>query len=322
MHEEFSIKLWPAKKRRRSEIYNRWKFRGPVKGTVDGILLAVYDKKVVGQLGLIPVKLISGGKEYKAQWACDLIVDHDHRKSGIGNKLFKAAMERDMITLGNNPSPKADILMTKAGFKPFKCGRLMVFPIDPGILVKWAVPKKISAINPVVASVIKPYFAVKKKNILKAKTDFYICELNDIDLLISQRQTKDKNPQIRHDKEFLEWRASGFLNYFPKLKTIMSSKGSYALYSHFGLNFNIYEWHCTDEDDFSGMFSYLFNECVKEKTDMVQVIANSAEEIKRLSNAGFVKSRNDEKVIYYAKEDPFRDSGRFYFTLYDTDLNF
>ena len=41
MHEEFSVKLWPNKKRRRSEVYNRWKFRGPENGTVNGLLLAI-----------------------------------------------------------------------------------------------------------------------------------------------------------------------------------------------------------------------------------------------------------------------------------------
>lgn len=321
MHEEFSVKLWPGKKRRRSEIYNRWKFRGPEKGTVNGLLLALSDKVILGQLGLIPVTLTSEGNDYNAQWACDLIVDHDHRKSGVGNKLFKAAMERDMITLGNNPSPKANVLMTKAGFKPFKCGRLMVFPVDPGKLVSWAVPKKLSPVNPVIAKIIKPYFKLKKNNIQKLKSEFYICELNDVELLISQRQKNDSNPQIKHDKEFLEWRATGFLNYFPKLKTIMSPKGSYVLYSHFGVNFNLYEWHCADESDFLGMFAYLFRECENDETQMIQAIANSTEEMKWLSGAGFIKSRNDEKVIYYAKDDPFKDPGRFYFTLYDTDLN-
>lgn len=321
MHEEFSIKLWPTKKRRRSEVYNRWKFRGPEKGTVDGLLLAVSENKILGQLGLIPVTLISEGKEYKAQWACDLIVDHDHRKSGVGNKLFKAALERDMITLGNNPSPKADVLMAKAGFKPFKCGRQMFFPFEPKILVDWAVPKKLSSINPIVARVIKPYFKLKKKKLLKIESDFYICELNDIEMLISQRQKNDPNPQIKHDKEFLDWRASGFLNYFPKLKCIMSSKGSYALFSHFGVNFNIYEWHCADETDFRSMTSYLFGECEKEKTNMIQTVANSESEMSWLSKAGFIKSRNDEKVIYYSKDDLFKNSDKFYFTLYDTDLN-
>ena len=321
MHEEFSVKLWPNKKRRRSEVYNRWKFRGPENGTVNGLLLAISENKILGQLGLIPVTLISDGNEYEAQWACDLIVDHDHRKSGVGNKLFKTAMERDMITLGNNPSPKADALMTKAGFKPFKCGRLMVFPIVPRKLVNWAVPGKFSAINPVIEQIIKPYFTIRKNNLLKAESDFYICELGDIEQLISERQKNDTNPQIKHDRSFLNWRTSGFLNYFPKLKTIMSSKGSYALYSHFGVNFNIYEWHCNDETDFTGMFSYLFKECSLEKTEMVQAIANSENEMKWLSKAGFIKSRNDEKVIYYTKEDPIKNSNRFYFTLYDTDLN-
>ena len=47
LHGEFSKKFWPDKKRRRVESYNRWKFRGPVKGTVEGLLLALYENKIV-----------------------------------------------------------------------------------------------------------------------------------------------------------------------------------------------------------------------------------------------------------------------------------
>src|SRR5580765_5995818 len=129
MHEEFILKVWPAKRRRRVESYNRWKFRGPAKGNVDGLLLALKENKVVGQLGLLPVKLKNGSKIYNAQWACDLMVDPDYRNLGTGQILFETGLERDVITLGNNPSPRAEKLMLKIGFKPMDSGRNMVFPL-------------------------------------------------------------------------------------------------------------------------------------------------------------------------------------------------
>ncbi|MEO8210815.1 MAG: GNAT family N-acetyltransferase, partial [bacterium] len=106
-HEEFSSKVWPGKMRRRIEVYNRWKFRGPDKGDVNGLLLAINDGKVVGQLGQIPVKLKYGKEIYDAQWTCDVIVDPDLRNAGIGRKMFEFTMKRDMIGLGHNASPSA-----------------------------------------------------------------------------------------------------------------------------------------------------------------------------------------------------------------------
>ena len=79
--------MWPSKKRRRIEKYIRWKFRGNETGDVNGLLLALEKNKVVGQLGLIPVKFKHLNKIHNAQWACDLMVDPDLRKRGGRNDL-------------------------------------------------------------------------------------------------------------------------------------------------------------------------------------------------------------------------------------------
>ena len=276
---------------------------------------------IIGQLGLIPVKLKHGDKLYEAQWACDLIVDPEYRKLGTGKKLFEAGINRDKITLGNNPSPKAEALMLKSGFNPINSGRLMVFPLDPKQLVSWAVPKKYSfAVSPF-SKIIKPYFSYKKNKLKCSEKVFEKCSWKDVAELLKIRQIKNMDIQILHDENFMKWRASGFQNYFPEVSAMRTSGGSYALFSYFKPYFNIYEWYCAEESDFESIFSGLLKIASDEKATTVQIISNNEKERRLLSDTGFIRSRNNEKIIYYSQKVRFTGSEYFYFTLYDTDLN-
>ncbi len=262
-----------------------------------------------------------GDKLYEAQWACDLIVDPEFRKLGTGKKLFEAGINRDKITLGNNPSPKAETLMLNSGFEPINSGRLMVFPLDPKQLVSWAVPKKYSfAVSPV-SKIIKPYFSYKKNILRNSGKVFEICSWKDVAELLKNRQKDIKDLSILHDENFLNWRASGFQNYFPEVKAMRTTGGSYALFSYFKPYFNIYEWYCAEESDFKSMFSGLLKIASDDKAATVQLVSNNENERRLLSGIGFVRSRNNEKIIYYSQKVRFTGSEYFYFTLYDTDLN-
>jgi len=267
------------------------------------------------------VTLKHGDKLYEAQWACDLIVDPEFRKLGTGKKLFEAGIVRDKITLGNNPSPNAEALMLKSGFKPINSGRLMVFPIDPLQVVSWAIPKKYSFAVLPVSKLIKPYFSYKKNNLKKSSGEYEICSWKEAAELLIRRQQKNKDIHILHDGNFLKWRASGFQNYFPEVRALRTSSGSYALFSFFKPYFNIYEWYCANVNDFKSMFSELLNIASHEKALTVQIVSNNDKERQLLSGIGFIRSRNNEKIIYYSTTVKFPGTGYFYFTLYDTDLN-
>ena len=97
---------------------------------MSGFLLAVIDGRVVGQLGVIPVRLRVGDSETPAQWACDLMVEPALRRKGTGSLLFAAAMARDCVTLGSDPSPAADVTMARMGFQPLSSAWKMFLPLD------------------------------------------------------------------------------------------------------------------------------------------------------------------------------------------------
>ncbi len=320
-HREFCNIVWPGKKRRREEEYNRWKFRGPVNGDVNGLLLAVSSGKVLGQLGLIPVTVTSRNKQRNAQWACDLMVDPEYRKSGIGNKLFMNAFERDMITLGNNPSPRAEALMLKAGFTKISSGRMMVFPLDASHILKWIIPDKLNFATPAIAAILQIYFSYKSSKILNRESQFKECRLTEVWESIAELQSTSDAAQILHDKDFLLWRAAGFKQYSPELKCMKSEDGSFAIHCDFKPSYNIYDWNCKTFDITLEMISNVIARATKTECKIVQTVANTKEEETWLSKLGFVRARNEENIIHFSADGFLLNAGQFRFTLYDTDLN-
>lgn len=321
MQEEFCLKVWPSKRRRRVEIYNRWKFRGPAKGNVDGLLLAISENKVVGQLGLIPVKIKYGTEIYDAQWSCDFMVDPDFRNSGIGSKLFAEAKSRDMITLGHHPTPFSEKVLRKSGLRPIPSGRIMVFPVKAEYILEWVIPKKFNFLIPIAKTVVQPYFSLKINKMLKEESTFEICKWEEVTDLIKQRQDENSDPQILHDKEFLKWRADGLEKFSPVISAAKSGNGSYALHSPFSPNYDVYEWQCKKPEDIRGLLALITNLTLENKSQFMRVMANDEKEEKRLKEFGFVRSRNIESVFQYSKNNLLSKAEKFYFTLYDTDFN-
>lgn len=288
---------------------------------MDGLLLALSGKKVIGQLGLIPVKVKYGADKYDAQWACDLMVDPDYRKKGIGRLLFDEGLRRDVITLGNNPSPAAESVMMKRGFKRIESGKAMIFPINTVHLLKWAMKGKFQFAVPLLGKFVQPYFASRLKKAKKMKSSFRKCKWEDLIELISVTQGKIRNPLICHDNEFLSWRAKGIERFSPEFSAAKSENESYVLYSSFHPYLNIYDWHCGNAGDAAEMISYVFHETDEFNSEIVQLIVNDPNEEEWLSGLGFVKARNSEKIIHYSEENVLGSATKFCFTLCDADVN-
>ncbi|MBK8982158.1 MAG: GNAT family N-acetyltransferase [Ignavibacteria bacterium] len=321
LHEEFCIKVWPDKKRRRSEKYNRWKFRGKEKGDVNGLLIAVSEGKVIGQLGLIPVRLKYGKEIFDAQWACDLIVDPELRKKGIGNLLFEYGIKRNMVTLGNNPSPNAKALMLSKGFKHIRSAARMTFPLDPSDLLNWVLPSRLKFLSGISGKITMPYFNIKRKKYKSEKTEFEYCDTIATAPIISLCQTERDQAEILHDIEFLKWRVDGLENFSHRLETMKSGEKSYAVHSHFHPYYNVYDWNCTDEKLFNDMLSEIFTAAVKSGAKTIQIMANNPIEEKLLKEAGFIRSRNTETVIQSSPGKSIDSAEYFHFSYYDTDNN-
>ncbi len=232
-HVRFATKMWPSKRRRREDRYNRWKFRGPNRGAVDGLLLALSGSEVVGQLGLIPASVSIDGERFGCQWACDLMVDSSLRRRGIASLLFDAALARGIVTLGSNPSAAADVTMRRIGFASLEGPAMAVFPLDPAHILSWKIPSRLSVVIPAVSAAVRPVFWWRGRRLLRHRPDGKGAvekgSWREVAGLVAKQQARQAEPFIVHDEEFLAWRCNGLPGFAEPLDALRTEDGSYGI---------------------------------------------------------------------------------------------
>jgi GNAT superfamily N-acetyltransferase len=321
-HSQFTAKMWPAKRRRRVPAYNRWKFRGPASGSVDGLLLALSDGEVIGQLGLIPVMVRAGSETRKAQWACDLMVDSSARRKGIGSLLLKAAMARDCLTLGSNPSPAADVTMTKLGFRPIAGPRIMVLPLRLNHVLSWKIPAALSATIPAISKLGQPIVSLRYRSLARSNrlADVSECHWQEVASLIASRQARLTVPHVVHDSEFLSWRCKGLEDFASEMSAIRTDSGAYAIVGQSSPYFYVYDWWAPDQDECLALFQASFTMAKKAGSLTIQVLAQDQGEEQWLRHMGFLGMRHPFKIISYPP-DFLSNSQSFHYSIYDSDGN-
>ncbi len=317
-HAEFATKMWPNKLRRRNEAYIRWKFRGPQNGEVPGFLLAVIEGKVVGQLGLIPVKLWVDGRIFDAQWACDLMVDSATRLKGIGSLLLAAGMERDMVTLGSNPSTLADISMSKLGFLSLTGPRAMILPLKIDYVLNLLGQKRIE--NKLMKKSIQTLLNLRNLVYRKKQTEQTL-QIPTVDAIerISEHQLALTKPHIVHDSDFLNWRFSSVIP--AKIHGWVSSTAGYALSESTPRTYYVYDWFSETKSEAQSLFQRLILDAVESDSQSLMAYANSSTEVNYLKSLGFISMRTPVKVIYYPHNKFTSDTQNFHYCIYDSDGN-
>jgi GNAT superfamily N-acetyltransferase len=320
-HWAFAEKMWPDKLRRRNEAYNRWKFKGPDHGDVNGLLLAVVDGKVVGQLGLIPDRLWVDGKIYDAQWACDLMVDDDYRQMGLGSMLFAVAMDRGLVTLGSQPSPLAEITMSRIGFKPLIGPAKMFLPLDISVLIGWKLRGTLKSLVPFISKMIQPINNFRIKALVRRKSgDTRFGGLQDVAPLVIQQQSTQKEPHILHDKEFLTWRYAE--PYKPSIKTILGPEGGYAICEATSQYFYVYDWHAANKEQALALFPSIIHQAKESISKNILVFANSHLEKKLLKQQGFFQlGKKPANIIYHSDDAILEGYKNIHYCIYDSDGN-
>jgi hypothetical protein len=249
------------------------------------------------------------------------MVDPEYRRAGIGKMLFIHAFERDMMTIGNNPSPGAESLMLKAGFRKIPSGRTMVFPLQASHILKWIIPERLQFLASPVGAILQPYFSYKASSLRSNQENFHECPLDELEIAVSRKQESSHDSQVLHDITFLEWRANGFMHYSPAFSRMKTSAGSYAVHGAFKPSYNVYDWSCNSLDETREMISVILPKAKSAACRIIQIVANSTDEEDWLSSLGFIRARHEENIIHFSRDGFLNESERFRFTLYDTDLN-
>lgn len=319
VHSAFASKMWPSKKRRREEKYLRWKFRGPAKGEISGLLLAVFNNVVVGQIGLIPVMVQIANQSFPAQWICDYMVDQS-LGSGTGFFLLKAAMARSVISLGSNPSPSAFGTLIRAGFSIIQGPTAMVLPLNLKQVLSWKI--KTSWLVSFLSQIGRPILSLRSISIAKYYGNIKVerSSWRDIVPLIQKRQAMITKPYTIHDAEFLEWNCSGFEGLSPERKAVRTASGSYGLYQATPTYFYVYEWYACNKSEMIALFHELYAIARSAGSQTIKVFCQDENEEKWLRGVGFLKMRRKVQILFYPPDQFMKETG-FVYSINDSDGN-
>ena len=324
-HARFAARMWPTKRRRREWRYNRWKFRGPERGPVEGLLLAVSGGEVIGQIGLIPVTVDVDGERIACQWVCDLMVESAYRGKGIASLIFETALARGMVTLGSNPSPAADVSMRRTGFRRLEGPRIAVLPLDATHVLGWRIPARVAWMTRVLAPIANLVFqwrsrqlraVAKGANPAISEGDWHLVEQE-----VARAQSAFAEPFIVHDGEFLRWRCEGLEGFTLPLHALKTPAGSHAIIGLAAPSFYAYDWAAASWAEFLLLFSGIHAHAVRAGAKTIQVYAQNAEEEAWLRRAGFVLLRRPFFILCHPPERFFPRFGRMRYSVFDSDGN-
>ena len=320
-HVEFATRVWPTKRRRRDENYLRWKHRATEQGPINGLLLAVVDGKVVGQLGLIAATMKIGTGVYPCQWLCDLMVDSSMRRKRVGSLLLATAMVRDVVTLVCNPTHLANLSMLRLGFQPLTGPRYMMLPVKLSLVLNWKLPEFLKSVIPLLSGLGQPLATMRCRAITKAnrKVEAVSCGWRDAVPLIEAKQASTTDPQVVHDLEFLKWRCSGLGAFSPELEALRTESGGYAVVGSAPPFFDVYDWSANDPDDFAAIFHGIYNLAKKSNSEIVRSLAQDDREESWLKGAGFIPTRSRCNVLCYPPDKLVPNYQNFHHTMFDSD---
>ncbi len=320
-HVEFATKMWPTKRRRREERYIRWKGRGAESGPINGLLLAVVDGKVVGQLGLISATVKVGSDIYPCQWACDLMVDSSMRRKRIGSLLLATAMVRDVVTLVCNPTHLANLSMLRLGFQPLTGPRYMMLPIRLSLALSWKMPESLKSAIPLLSKLGQPIATMRCRSITKAnrRVEAISCAWEDVIPLIETNETAITDPHVIHDYEFLKWRCSGLSGFSSELQALRTESGSYAVVAAASPFFDVYDWSARNRDDFLAIFHGIYKMARSSNTEIIRSLAQDEREQVSLRDAGFIPTSGYSNLLFYPPDKLIPENKKFHYTMLDSD---
>ncbi|WP_010663968.1 GNAT family N-acetyltransferase [Marinilabilia salmonicolor] len=319
VHYEFASVMFGTRRKRRNPDYIYWKFRGRKGTEMPSFKLAILNGEVVGQLGLIPCKLLVDNEIIEAQWACDLMVHKNCRGKGIAAKLYENAHVQKILTLGSDPSPAAEISMLRNGYKKTLSAHRYFIPYHIGTPLKMK-GININALNKVKNPFLN-FFSVKEVSSLFQMLEISPERLNDI----FKDRFKSNRLSVYIDQAFYQWRYFSFKDYYPGIK-VFQLKGHETYFSgyYMGGTFFITDLQLSDKRHITKIISFILEKGKGMPLNRINFLNNEKEmrfhELKPVA----IKYKTDTIIIYYTEnlELAQKISQRyFYYTLRDSDEN-
>ncbi len=319
-HQIFAKKYYNNRRRRVIPEYIYWKFRGEKAIEAKSLLLAISDKEVVGQLGLIPCRIMLKSRVFDAHWACDLMVDEKFRGKGIAPSLYTEAMNRKIL-LANDVSPSAVKSMERFGFKKMIGPSKLFFPFYFSAITE----KKLKSATKLLGLIPNPFIGLAKLNSLSFDLEQYKVNIDSIDHNLISRKIKDDRIYVEHDQDYLTWRVGEFTGYQIEGEVFQEIDNFLVILRYSGTIGFIVEFICEDMNLSRNLIFAAICRMKKMGVNELKFVTHSQELISYLKSIGFIKYRRLADIIYCTKNKSFLEliekDTLFEYTLIDCDEN-
>jgi hypothetical protein len=123
---------------REDEAFYRWKFFDcPARGEQVPFWVLWDGPTIKGGIGALPVRMKVFDREVPAEFACDMFVEREEQRSGLGTVLMDAYIAESPWPLMMNTSVALHRFLAKRGFRDLSEGlRFRVLPLRPGAFLR------------------------------------------------------------------------------------------------------------------------------------------------------------------------------------------
>ena len=324
-HVEFAARNWPHNALRRDPDYNRWKFRGASSGPIEGLLLAVRDQRVVGQVGLTPLTMRLGETERTVQWASDLRVEPEFRIQGIGPMLMARAVSRDLPTLTDTPSAMSRPMLKGLGFQELIGPREMHLPVDSMRVamrfLRWPFLQRRNLLRGIEFTV-SAYLFWRSRRLRNPsrKRQVVHCRWAEVADLARQAQQGVVPPHVVHNSQFLDWRCARLGEGWNGTHGLRTD-GGYLLFGKHRSVLYAFDWAALDWEGCQALFSVAWEIGRRMGVETLSVLVNQAREREWLRRLGFFAASAPVEAYYYPSDDFSFPSDRLHFSHLDAHAN-
>jgi len=322
-HSDFVSVAWPTSISRKDPNYLAWKFRSDSPTEIKNILIAIHNDAVVGQLGLIPVQINTGGKVTDAKWGCNFKVLNTFEGAGYGALLDIQSLRLSDVILGASPTPQSEELKIRLNFKRMEGPFKMAYPIRflPFVDMKLhGLPLFLRKMIAGIAGLaFRFWFSFNHINF--NDTHVENGTYRDVIEQIQNYRSTINIPHIVHDQSFLDWRCGHVNPYRTETLSLFTSDGSFILYYPSKSYCYLYEYFFKSTGAMKSLLKKVSSIAAEKNCTGVYAYVNYNEQKQQLSKFGFITFR--EKIVVYGhSNNPAITFGdKFHLDAYDSDGN-
>jgi len=326
-HAEFAARNWPDNQLRRDPRYIRWKYRSAASGPIEGLLLAVRDNRVVGQLGLTPLVIRTNGTEHAVQWASDFRVEPAFRLQGIGPMLIAKAVSGELPFITDGPTVQSRPILQKLGLRELKGPQEMHLPMAPmraasRFLNRTVVQKERRLVQAI--SFLAPMYLGWRTRRLRQPGEYcrvVKCRWQEVAGLVREAQRTNVVPHVVHDARFLNWRCTRLGEGLDGMHGLLTNRGGHLLFGKQRSQLYAFDWAASDWEECRALFSTVWNAGREMGVDSLTVLVNRRQEQEWLHRLGFFAAASPVEVYYYSHGNSLFPTAHLHFCHLDAHAN-